>query len=523
MPNAAQFQFQEIDQSFFVASKIRGLAAVAVRTKRGPYGVTDEVMTSWPQFKKIYGGEISTYDDPTLVKRALARGAILRINKIGHYTTIGNPATLDAVKAALDATGPNDFGYDAAVPCFNLVIKNAGADYNKVTCAIANASNGDTNSFNVTVTHSEDTELNELYENLKIVGAPTVADSNYAKVIAEGSNLVNVVYSDLSGAGAGPHRPDNGSWNMVGGTDGGTIVDTDWIGDSGAKNGVYALDRFDDFEAFGALGNDAAATLTAYGNYAKNREDCVAFLHLANSNNTVATLQSARTATNLDTRFCAFFSGGLRINHPITPGTTKDISELGDVIGAAMKSSAEYGEWYSFAGAQRGFIDNALTVVNNFTAIADQNLLAQRGINSVVAKNGQIIIKGNFTGQLASSRKSYLNVVKLLIFIRKSLSPTFDKYLEQPNDFRTFREIYNEVDPFLLSLVGNDKRALVDYAWKGDQFATKDADLEINNRADLDQGKYTAELHMKEVVSLQTLIVKIISSPSGTSFEDNLN
>lgn len=522
MPNASNVRFQEVDQSFFVNSAIKGLAAVSVRTKRGPFGVTDEVITSWSQFKKIYGGEVSTYDGPTLVKRALARGAMLRINKIGNYSTISNPASLTALRGTIDETGAQ-FARQASTDLFNLTLKYQGADYNKLTIAITAASNGDANSFNLSITHSEDSELNELYENLKIPGNPNVQDSRYLDEIIERSQLVDVVYIDLSGAGAGPWRPVNGTWGIVGGTDGAAITDTDYNGDVGAKNGVFAFDRFNDFEVVAPLDNTNTAVLTAYGNYAGTREDCVAFLHLANSNNTVGTLQAARTALNLNTRFAAIFAGGLRINDPITNGLLKNISALGDIIGAAMRSSAEFGEWFSFAGLQRGFIPNAVAVVNNFTSLSDQNLLAQRQINLVVARNGQVYIKGNFSAQLATSRKSFLNVVKLLVYIKKSLAPTFDKYLEQPNDFRTFREIYNEVDPFLASLASEDKRALVDYVWRGDQFAAKDSDLVVNNRPDLDQGKYLAELYLKEVVSLQEFTVRIISTPSGVSFEDNLN
>lgn len=516
MPNSANVKFNEVDQSFFVSSILTGLAAVSVQTLRGPYGHNSQIITSWPEFAKLYGGEVVGMDGPTQVKRALSRGAKLRINKVGHYTTISNPSTLDAVKATINDT-VTPFAVDGVVDLFNLLIKNAGADYNNLVVQILASSNGDPDAFNLSLTHTQDSVLNELYENIKIPTGSTPANSTYLKDVSSKSQLVDVVYFNTTAA-VTPVRPVNGTWSFAGGTNGGVIVDADYVGDA-AGTGFNAFDKFDDFEVVAALDRDTTAVLTGGALYAKNREDCVFFGHLPNSNLTTTALQAARAATNVDTRFAAFFAGGLKIPSPFYENQFIDISELGDVVGAAMRSSAEFGPWWSFAGVNRGFIDNAVGVLNNFVELAKQNELAQRQINIVVNIGGQIYIKGNFSAQMASSRKSFLNVVKLIIYIKKSLRPTLERYLEQPNDFRTFREIYNEVQPFLDSLVGNEKRALIDYDWRGDQYANQESDLKINTPQELAQGKYKVELWMKEVVSLQEFTINLISAPSGVSFE----
>lgn len=516
MPNSANVKFNEIDQSFFVSSLIAGLAAVSVQTLRGPYGHNSAIITSWPEFAKLYGAEVVGMDGPTQVKRALSRGAKLRINKVGHYTTISNPATLDAVKATINDT-VTPFAVDGATDLFDIRVKFPGVDYNNLVIQIVDASNGDTNSFNLIITHTQDSNVNETYENISIPTGSTVANSSYLKDVSSKSAILDVVYFNTTGATA-PIRPVNGTWSFTGGTNGGAIVDADYVGDA-AGTGFNAFDKFDDFEVVAALDRDTQAVLTAGATYAKNREDCVFFGHLPLSNITTTTLKAARLATTIDTRFAALFEGGIKIPSPFFENQFIDISELGDVVGAAMRSSAEFGPWWSFAGTNRGFIDNAVGVVNNFVELAKQNELAQRQINMVVNIGGQIYIKGNFSAQLASSRKSFLNVVKLIIHIKKSLRPTLERYLEQPNDFRTFREIYNEVAPFLDSLVGNEKRALIDYDWRGDQYANQESDLKINTPGDLAQGKYKVELWMKEVVSLQEFTINIISAPSGVSFE----
>jgi hypothetical protein len=198
-----------------------------------------------------------------------------------------------------------------------------------------------------------------------------------------------------------------------------------------------------------------------------------------------------------------------------------NISEIGDVLGIACRTAVQFGPWWSFSGNERGVIDDALGVVNNFPRQSSLNDLATRQINAVINTGGSVYIKGSFSGQQNTSRKSFTNVVGLLIYIKKALRPTLEKYLERPNDFKTFKDIYTEVYPFLEGLKGGDKRALVDYSWNGDQFANTDADLVVNTRSDLDQGKYKVKLYLKEVVSLQQFSIDIISAASGVDFSDN--
>jgi hypothetical protein len=524
MPNAPRINILEVDQSFSVESLIKGVAAVMLKTQRGKYGVNTQLFSSWEQFKKEYGGEAVGYDGVTQAKRAIERGAVLRVYKVGHYTTISNPATLDAVKATIDIT-PTAFAMDGSDNVFNLLIKNPGANYNNLIVYIEAASNGDVDSFNLRIAHSIEPSLDELYTNIKIVGKPTIADSHYLDEVVTKSKFFDVDYKNINGmAAAAPFRPINGTWNMENGTDGGTIVDADYTGDSGAKTGVYAFGDYDDFEVMASLDNFTSAVHVAGSAVAANRQDFIYIASIPKANNTVALINTFRGGTLVDSRFTAFFAGGLKIQNPFTTesgGTPVEVSEIGDVIGAAMRSSTEFGPWWSFSEQQRGLVYNALGVVNNFGPnYTDLNSLALRQVNCVVNKGGRIYLTGNASAQLATSRKSFLSVVKLIIYLKKSLRGTLERYLGQPNDFRTFREIFNEVDPFLRGLVGNEKRALIDYEWRGDQYANTDKDLIVNTRTELDKGNYKVQLYLKEAVSLNELTLNIISSASGVSFED---
>lgn len=520
--DSAQVKFQEVDQSFFVNSLVQGIQAVLLRTLRGPYGVNDELITTPRQFQRIYGDQSAAYPGVILALRALAIGAKLRVVKIGHYTTISDPTSLTAVKAVFDESVTHYGVVAPLIDAFSLNLKNAGADGNNLQLKITAASNGDANYFNIEINHLLEAQYSEKYENLTIPGIPDVANSHYLDIIKAQSMWVDVVYADMSGQVA-PLNPAVGTWLATGGSNG-AVVDADYAGNAGGT-GVYFLDQYSDFQGFAALDNE---TLTYYNSaiaYAKNREDCIALVHIPNTNITPTTVNNFRTSLTADTRFCAFFCGGLKIRDPFTTGINNPppypISEMGDVLGIMARSAAGFGPWFSFAGLQRGQVDDALAVINNFGPGGATRLdqLAQKQVNAMVSINGVIYIKGNFSGQKSTSRKSFLSIVQLIIYLKKSLQPTLERYLEQPNDFRNFRELYNEVDPFLSNLKGGDKRALIDYTWKGDQFANTDADLKLNNRADLDQGKYVVDLWLKEAVSLQTLTMRITSAAPGVSFQ----
>lgn len=97
-----------------------------------------------------------------------------------------------------------------------------------------------------------------------------------------------------------------------------------------------------------------------------------------------------------------------------------------------------------------------------------------------------------------------------------------EKYLEEPNDFPTWRMIYLEVKPFLDGLV-RPSRALFDYDWQGDQFVTKLSDLKINDATQVGLGKYKVKLFCKDIVSLQEFSVDIVITATGVSFEESLS
>lgn len=140
--NAPIVQFNITNLSFSVGQILSGISCVSGVTLRGPFAKPDLLISSWQQFVNIYGGYISSSDFPLLCKRALDMGAQLRVNRQGHYATITSAASLDAVKATINA-GKKATNSAALITSnvYNMVIVNGS---NTVTIAQAFTTDNDT-------------------------------------------------------------------------------------------------------------------------------------------------------------------------------------------------------------------------------------------------------------------------------------------------------------------------------------------------------------------------------------------
>lgn len=432
--------------------------------------------------------------------------------------------TLGASQATTAITSEDGIVDSAGNILFNLTMKNHGEDYDNIIVDVLTASNGNAAYFDLEIQHISDSNVRvEQYQNLLVPSTPgpTAIASTYLIKVAQESELVDITYSDLS-AITGTIRPRNGRYYFMDGDDGLTsLATTDYIGDSGSKIGIYAFDDFDDGMVIATPDSSESSLHVATAAYAANRQDLMHYAHISNSSISAADIYGDRDTTAIDSSFTAFFAGGLKITNPVT-GQVKSISELGDVIALSCKTDQTKGEWWAFDGPNRGAIPNALGVVNNFGGngnYSNLNLLANHQVNMVVVKSGKIQLSGNFTAQLASSKLSYINIRKLIISMVRSLTPTLEQYIGEPNDLLTWKEIYQVVKPYLDDLKGPEKRALYDYVWDGDQDKETIDQITVNNPSDLDQGIYIVILYIKPVNSINYIKVKISITATSVNFE----
>lgn len=129
-----------------------------------------------------------------------------------------------------------------------------------------------------------------------------------------------------------------------------------------------------------------------------------------------------------------------------------------------------------------------------------------------------------FTSQVKQDSERFLSIVRLNLYLKKSLRPIFQKYLEEPNIWNTWNKIWLEIKPILDNLVDED--AMSEYTYMGDQDASSYDQLSVNNEADVRQGKYKVILKYKDIVPMQEVTINIVidsASKSVSISEDSYN
>lgn len=491
MPNTAKVQFNVQNFTTGVSTPLPGIMYVEGLTKRGPVEQPELfLINSWAKFERIFGGFMETSDFPLLCKRAIARGANLRVCRVDAASTA-------AVKAPAENVQNAD---GVAVTLFTIRPKYAGADYNNVSFEIKAATNGQSNYWDLVLVHDLEPDLNEYYANIP---AFIVGDANAQSCLDDVKNmtqLVDLVYSDASAAVLLVPEVAVAN-NFAGGVDPTGHIAGDYTA------AMASFDGSDDGIIMAVPEQDDDGVNSAGITYAAGRQDLVFFAHLANSLTTASALTGERTTIASDSKYGAFFAGGLRVRDEVTL-EEKPISEMGDVLGIAAYVHDLYGEWFSLAGQKKGYVPDAIGVVNNFgtpAGFADLNLLANSQINMMVVKNNITQLSGNFSGQYANNQEKFLSVVFLVIWMKQVMKPILEEYLEEPNDPITFKAIYYHLKPYLDSLSSPDKRALYKYEYYGDQDADTLDDLQINDPVDVQNGKYKINLKIWAIPSLQEL------------------
>lgn len=400
---------------------------------------------------------------------------------------------------------------------FQLVPKYPGADYNNFQITVTPASNGAPEYFDILIEHIKEPEISEKYTNLTIPSNTDIGNSNYLEKVVVSSQYFDVVYKDLTSL-EGQQVPLPISFRMDSGSDGDAVTTADYIGDSSARTGLYAFDPYDDSYYLASLDHTSTDVDIAASAYAANRKDVIYMLEFNPNLKTKSAILNSLQTMNIDTQYTYMFGGGVKILNPQN-SQQKESRAIADVLAVAINSDKNYGPWYSFAGPNRGNITGVLGVITNFGApasYADLDDLANRRINMIINRSNSIKLWGNFSAQKKETQQRFISIVKLLIYLKKSLRPTLEEYLEEPNDIPTWNRIFYTVKPFMDSLV--TRRALYTYDWQGDQYAGSMKDLQINNTSDVSDGKYKVILQIQAIPSIQEINLAIVMTKAGVDF-----
>jgi len=106
MPNAARVTFKTTNQTQRTTTPLEGLSFVLGQTLRGPHDDPKEIMNSWEQFKRTFGGIPNHADRGFAIqaKKILEAGGKLRVCRvINHATPPAKPGIASSIIGEFDA------------------------------------------------------------------------------------------------------------------------------------------------------------------------------------------------------------------------------------------------------------------------------------------------------------------------------------------------------------------------------------------------------------------------------------
>lgn len=451
--------------------------------------------------------------------------------KSGATITIGGTTTCVVTAGASQTTASitalATIQNSTATQLMTLTPKGPGLDMNNLVVNFNPPSNNTIGYFDMDVFIIGDPFSVETYKNLQFLSVATTALQTGLTPLVS-SVLVSFTTPTLVGLTTATQlTPSYSSYAWSGGTDGSAVTANDYLGDSGAGNGLYAFNPYSDMVAICAPEKNITDLTYSAGlqGYVEGRKDTVGLLSTGNSATTANTIEANIQTLAMDSSYMGLYGGGIQCINSLS-GATVSIQELGDIMGLINYTHTNFGTQYSFAGQNRGLIYFSLGPVNNFGGFAqkpDLNQLANARANMIVNKNNVNMLWGNFTMQKALSALSYMNVRFLLNDIKRWLAPILEAQLEEPNEQGTWLKLYYAVRPSFAAL--SDSKALqgqegTGWSWQGDQNVTDPNNYMVNNATDVGLGKYVVNLYLRPIVSLQEIKVSMILTPGGISFEE---
>ena len=306
--------------------------------------------------------------------------------------------------------------------------------------------------------------------------------------------------------------------------------DDDWIGDSATSTGLHAFDNIDDAFGLGSPEASSPEVVAAGIAYCENRADMVYICEPDSSVIDANTAIDFRNGTGdydhaaFNSSFGAMYFGRPKIRSSRTSSII-DIPNIGDVFGVHAYSDAKSEVWYAPAGLQRGKVPNTLGVHYNVGTPArasELDDLSDNQLNAIVnfSEDGTVIWEELTLQRLPSALQS-LHVRRLLIYMRKALLKINRIFLFEPNDPKTWRRVYNMIDPFMADLLS--RRAFYEYQIQCDQDAKNIDDAILNTAERIDRGEFVCRIYIKPTRTLKYFALQAVITKSTANFTELLD
>lgn len=554
MSNSPRVKFNLVNNNVEKTTPTQGISVVLARTTKGPQNDPSELINSVAKFNKIFGSEIVPDGSISNIEKALAGGSTLRIIRVqGSDATAGMVGSKEK-NVILFSVGSTKVGFNLQTKYKGDVI-GSGSTYSfqaaqsgdNIVYKVVDADGSTVLDSGTLLTFKAKSDHNNLIIDYQALNNFFQSNPYFEPVIG---TLTGVTFTSVEGMLDWLESLDGTSSSLTVQFNGAALTPT-YQAISGTLGNAGTVPTIDDWKAALEYVKDvqdayqviashvhqhlSSSDVTTFHNAVKlmadELQEWVYYIEVPKENNTVAKIQAwMKTAMSAigNSKFVAYFGGGIKYYN--ARGTLKDCDVLGTILGLGDASAVNYGPYRSFAGMNRGLIpDGVGPVCPNYGAPSrydELNELANSYVNMIVVKDTRsagktTMLWHSFTSQVKQDSFRFLNIVRLVLYMKKTIRPIMESYIEEPNIWGTWKRIYLEVKPFLDNLVTDN--AITDPQWIGDQDATSWDELQLNNEADCRQGKYHVQCVFKDVATMQDITIDLIIDSASKSVSATIN
>lgn len=571
MPNSPQIKFKIENNNSEQTTPLTGVSCILARTTKGPYNDPSVIVRTISQFRGLYGSEIVPDGSPSNIERALSGGSKLRVIRVpgNNYfkgvlkTGSEVPTKPEVAPSPTEIISLSAGGVTVSIGFYTktydeLIDGSANFDAkfikqgNTIFCNIyGHGRNEVLESLPVITYKNADANNSTSVDYLAFYTFLTSSDYLEPSVISSTltnkslAGIANWLYEEVDNSNVAlTFKVANQEVSTEGitcisqpGNSGSAPTSDQWI-----ESLEYIRDYTDPYhlscshiDQHLSESSDQLAVHKAAKNMVDELDEYMYFIEVPKYTTHYAEGTTVRNKAGIITwintcmgtignsRNVAYFAGGIMMNN--NQGIPIESDVMGSILGLADASASNYGPWKSFAGMNRGCIydGNGPACLNygSPSRYNDLNELAHVYANMIVVKDTtnsgkQTMLWHCFTSQVKQDSFKFISIVQLIYYLKKVLRPILENKIEEPNYIPTWNDIYLEVKPILDDLV--DQEAMSEYTWMGDQDASGYSDMQVNNEADVRQGKYKAILKFKEIVPMQEIeMVLTIDKVAKTS------
>lgn len=353
----------------------------------------------------------------------------------------------------------------------------------------------------------------ETYEYVSLTSGAKNADGsdNYVNTVINAQSdwvwlVASTTFSTLDTSDS--DTANDGVYTLAGGVDG--------TADAGDYQTGLALLVSDTVDVSLIITSDAESATAIYActNVAEVRGDAIAFISperadVIGSSDPAADVVAFRNTLGLNSSYAVMDSGWKQVYNKYQDRYDW-IPLNGDIAGLCAQTDLQRDAWFSPAGLTRGSVKNSVKLAWSPTQ-AQRDTLYKAGVNPVINEAGKgTVLWGDKTMLQRPSAFDRINVRRLFIALRESISASAEAQLFEFNDEFSRANFVSIVEPFLREIQG--RRGIEDFRVVCD---------ETNNTASvINANRFVADIFVKPARSTNFITLNLVAVRSGVEFNE---